>query len=187
MKRILFVVAVFAAATSFAQNKKLPLEGAVQAGMLEGESGTAFQLGLRGGFKFSTWSTAIGTGLDYYGVRSIPLYLHVQKRLFNRPQTPFAYINGGYHFPWKSEEARWSSWSSEINRNGGLYYEAGLGYQFSAFNNKALFFAAGYSFKRYAEEILSNRFCFEPGPCPNYRENFTYRMRRLSITTGLRF
>lgn len=192
MKRVFVALLMFVAAASFGQNKGLPLEGSVQAGLLEGEQGSAFQFGFTGGLKFKTWTTSIGSGLDYYGIRSVPLYLNVQKKLYNRQQSPFAYISGGYHFPWLANQHQvdWAPWwGGETKTSGGLYYGAGLGYQLPAFKNAALFFAAGFSYKQYVDEIATPTMCigWRTGPCPESNEKFTYRLRRLSVTTGLRF
>lgn len=189
MKRIFVVMLVLAATSVGAQRKGMPLEGSVQAGLLEGELGSAFQLNVSGGIKLNTWSAAIGSGLDYYGVRSIPLFLNVQKRLFNRQQTPFAYISGGHHFPWasKQEERVWGSWMPEpAERKGSLYYSGGIGYQLPALKRAALFFTAGYSFKEH-REITKRLICPFLPPCFETVETVNYRFRRLSISTGLRF
>ncbi|HEX8314375.1 MAG TPA: hypothetical protein VF609_05260 [Flavisolibacter sp.] len=172
-----------------AQQKGITFESSVQAGLLEGQQGSAFQFGFTAGIKQKTWSTAIGTGLDYYQVRSIPLYLNVQKRLFDRQQTPFAYVSGGYNFPWSSQPQIdiWRSWlPQEQEKKGGLYYGAGIGYQLPALKKAALFFAAGYSYKEYME-ISKSKMCPFGGPCVEQVEKLTYRFRRLSVTTGLRF
>ncbi|MDB5207422.1 MAG: hypothetical protein JWR72_2497 [Flavisolibacter sp.] len=180
---LLFIL-IFYSTVAIAQKRSFPLEGNIQAGLLEGEKGSAFQLSMMGGLRYKTWTTSVGTGLDYYGIRSIPLYLNVQKRLFNRTQTPFLYLGSGYHFPWVNTDYK-DSWR-ETKTKGGLYYSGGIGYQLPAIKKAALFFAAGYSLKQYFEEVTSLSPCLI-APCPEYKEKFKYRLRRLSVTTGLRF
>jgi hypothetical protein len=184
VRTLLVLLIIFCATPSFAQKGGLPLEGSIGAGLLEGEKGSALQLSMMAGIKSKTWTTAVGTGLDYYGIRSIPLYLTIQKGLFNRTQTPFLYLAGGYHFPWLSKENK-NQWREAIAK-GGLYYNGGIGYQLAATKKTALFFTAGYSFKQYREEVTAIAPCLV-APCPEYQEKFNYRLRRLSLTTGLRF
>ena len=188
-KKLLTLTALcFLLSTAFAQKKTLPLEGTVQVGLLEGEQGGSLQFGAMGGIKLNKWTTSIGSGLDYYGVRSIPLYLNVQRNILASDKTPFLFAGAGYHFPWvpKNTKDMWSSWSGSIDTDGGLYYHAGIGYQLPALKKAALFFAASISSKHYQEEILQPVFC-NMGPCPEYKEKVAYRFRRLSIAMGLRF
>lgn len=174
--------------TSFAQKKSLPFEGAVQVGILEGEQGGSLQFGAMAGVKLNKWVTSVGGGLDYYGVRSIPVYLNLQRNLYASGKTPFVFAGAGYHFPWlpKNTKETWSWWGGDIQTDGGLYYHAGIGYQLPALKKAALFFAASISSKHYQEEISNPVFCVME-PCPEYKEKLAYRFRRLSMTMGLRF
>jgi len=182
--KIFLVLLCLVVSVSYGQKKGLPLEGAIHIGLLEGQAGGSLQLGFMGGIKAKTWTALLGTGLDYYGVRSVPIYLQVQKKVFDKIQTPFAFVNGGYHFPWMQRYK--DDWWGERNASGGLYYTAGIGYQLPVMKTAALFFTAGYSFKQYEEEVSQGRICIG-GNCPTYTENYEYRLRRLTITTGLRF
>lgn len=185
MRVPLFVVLLcLAGSVSFGQKRGLPLEGAVQIGLLEGQSGSDFQLGFTGGLKFNTWTTSLGAGLDYYGMRSVPVFLQVQKKFFGREKTPFAFVGGGYHFPWLKNNT--GDWWGEKKTRGGLYYSAGIGYQLPVMKTAAMFFTTGYSFKQYEEDIFRSGYCIG-GNCPTYTENYAYTLRRLSVTTGLRF
>ena len=157
----------------------------MEAGLLEGEKGSAFQLGAMGGIRKNTWAVSLGSGLDYYSVRSIPVYLDVQKNIFNKGKTPFVYVTGGYHFLWLAEAFDDWSWGQN-SKKGGLFYRAGIGYQLPALKSSSLFFSAGYSEKQYNESYTSVFPCLV-GPCPEYKETISNRLRRLSITTGLRF
>jgi hypothetical protein len=183
-KYFLIVIFLFITTLLQAQEKKASFEGSVQAGLLEGQQGSALHFGAAGGARIHTWSTTLGTGLDFYGVRSIPLYLTVQKNIFNRQQTPFVYAGGGYHFPWVPTNYK-DSWG-EYKTTGGLYYNAGIGYQLQALKKAALFFTAGFSFKQFSEETRATYMCLN-GPCPEYYEKTEFGLKRLSVTTGLRF
>ena len=186
-KNYLFLFAfIFSCITSFAQQKRFSFEGSAQVGLLEGEQGSAFQLGAMGGIRKNTWIASIGSGLDYYRVRSIPLYLNVQKNFFNKDKTPFVFVGGGHHFLWLPEYYSEWSWPSALKTKGGLYYHGGIGYQVPAFKKTSLFFATAFSAKEYHDEYMQTNPCLI-GPCPQSEVKTSYRLRRLSITTGLRF
>ena len=171
------------------QQKQTSFQSTVQAGLLEGKAGSAFQLGAMSGLKKNTWTASIGSGLDYYGVRSIPLYVNLQKNVFNKTKTPFLYAGAGHHFLWTKNELDegvfFSRWGNR-KLSGGLYYQFGLGYQVPALKSGSLFFAAGYSYKAYNDETSFVYPCLT-GDCPEYKEKYFHQLRRLSITTGLRF
>ena len=184
-RHYLLIIFFFSVITSFAQQKKYSFSGEMEAGLLEGEQGSAFQLGAMAGIRKNTWGISVGSGLDYYSIRSIPVYLDVRKNIFNKPNTPFVYVSGGYHFLWLAETI--DPWFGRMNeKKNGLYYRAGIGYQLPAFKTTSLFFSAGYSEKQYSENYSSTYPCLV-GPCPEYKETISNRLRRLSITTGLRF
>lgn len=186
IKTIVLLISTCFGTASFAQQKRLAFEGTVQAGLLEGEKGSAFQFGAMGGVKRGTWITSVGTGLDYYGIRSIPVYLNVQKNIFRNDKTPFVFLGGGYHFPWMPKMYNEWPWWGASQTKGGLYYHAGIGYQVPALKKTSLFFAAGFSEKQYKEENSEVYPCLV-APCPEYKEKMAYRLRRLTVSTGLRF
>ena len=81
-KEIVLVLAVFCNCSSlFAQKKEWKFGSQNYAGITEGESGTGLQLQTINGFRYKTWFTGVGTGIDYYFQRSIPLFLSVSKFL----------------------------------------------------------------------------------------------------------
>ena len=183
---VLTVIMNCLAVVSFSQQKRLSFTGTVQAGLLEGEKGSAMQFGATAGVKLNSWIASLGSGLDYYDVRSIPVFLNVQKNIFNRDKTPFVYLGGGHHFLWLPKTYNdWSWWGNTENK-GGLYYHAGIGYQLPVMKKAGWFFTAGFSEKQHSAETSSAYPCLV-GPCPEYKEKISHRLRRLSVTTGLRF
>ena len=109
-----------------AQKNSYRFQSNMQFGLLEGEQGSAFQLQTINGVQHKTWFAGLGVGLDYYHTRSIPLFLNVRKEIFKGEKTPFVYASGGYHFPWlRAEDKDWYITETK----GGLYFDAGIGYQ----------------------------------------------------------
>lgn len=69
---------------------------------------------------------------------------------------------------------------------GGLYYDAGVGYEFPVMKQPRLFFSAGYTYKGF-KTFYEYFICPFIGPCYTQTNTQVYKLRRLSIQTGLRF
>ncbi|HEX6334877.1 MAG TPA: hypothetical protein VFZ78_11665 [Flavisolibacter sp.] len=186
MKKILLVMFLAASIVTTHGQEKIKFQSMLQAGLLEGELGSSLQLHTVNGIRFKTWSAGVGAGLDYYHTRSIPVFLDLRKRILRNPQSPFLYAGGGYHFPWEKKQTD-QQWGYYYDRNtsGGLYYDAGIGYQLPV-KNSMLYFTAGYTYKRFSQEVPQPVMCIT-WPCPEVMQTFDYQVRRLSVKTGLRF
>lgn len=184
MKNCWLLLLLISCLQAAAQKEKFVFQSTVQAGLLEGERGGAFQLQTIHGFRYKTWSAGLGTGLDFYHTRSIPVFMNLRKAFGSGTQTPFVYASGGYNLPWLKEEDKYWGFSGA---DGGLYFDAGIGYQLPVFKTSALFFSAGYSQKNFSRrETDGFVIAIWPAPPPRTRLH-EYELRRLSIQTGLRF
>ncbi|MDQ3279760.1 MAG: hypothetical protein M3Q06_15645 [Bacteroidota bacterium] len=184
MRRILQLALVLFCVQASAQTKPLRYGGNVQAGLLEGEVGSTFQLQTVNGIQYKTWFAGLGVGLDYYHTRTLPLFTAFRKDWKGGAKTPFVYVNSGYNFPWLRDRDK--SWG-ETNTEGGLYFDAGIGYQLPVLKTSALFFSAGYSEKHFSI-TRTDGYYIDIWPRPDPRKTVTaYSLRRLSIQTGLRF
>ena len=54
----------------------------LQGGLLDGAAGPSWQLQTINGIYYKTWFAGIGVGLDYYTMRTIPLFLDLRKEYF---------------------------------------------------------------------------------------------------------
>lgn len=157
----------------------------IQVGILEGESGTAFELQTINGVRFGTWRVGIGVGLDYYKFRGIPLFLDLRKDILKKARTPFIYADGGIHFAWVNEENK-TGWLRNEYSNG-LYYAFGAGYRLGLKKNDAFVFSLGYSYKKMEEKRYSTVYCINT-PCDErLNETLDYGLRRLSFQLGFNF
>lgn len=159
-------------------------ESSVRGGLLEGDNGSAFQLQAVNGLRYKTWSVGLGVGLDYYMGRSFPLFFELRRSFGSTQKAPFVYAAGGYNFPWlKEAEKDWGF----VKADGGLYTDAGIGYQLPVMKKSLLFFSLGYSQKAYAKYQSAPIWIdfFPSPPAPTIKTDYTFR--RLSIKTGLRF
>ncbi|MEO7984421.1 MAG: hypothetical protein ABI688_10105 [Bacteroidota bacterium] len=170
--------------SSVAAQKKWKFSSQNYAGILEGESGTGFQLQTINGFRYKTWFTGIGTGLDYYYQRSVPLFVSVSK--FLPPGKLPLYFSGdaGINFPWIKNGIYFQDPGSY---SSSLYWAGGIGYKFgSRKRNDAVLLNFGYSFKHLINETEYTNPCLVP-PCPVFTDRYDYRLRRVSVKLGWMF
>ena len=159
-----------------------------QAGILIGHAENALQLQTVNGLTRKTWFAGLGVGLDYYHVRSIPVFLDVRKMILNKQKSPFVYADGGYNFPFLSKRNTSESlWIGDYNKGGGLYYEAGFGYKVDVSKKMQLLFSAGYSYKRLAQTVnVMPWLSIWPPPKEAY-EVYEHTLRRVAMKVGIGF
>lgn len=157
------------------------------AGILEGEAGTYFQLQSINGFQRGTWFGGLGTGLDYYYFRTIPLFLSVNKFFCPCERSFYVSLDGGINWIWDKTTAGPVNNYQEGNFSPSLYLAGGLGYRIGLKNKRdALLLNLGYSAKHMNEKIEKPNPCLFP-PCPVYSERFKYSLNRLSLRVGWQF
>lgn len=153
-------------------------------GFIEGENGTSLQLQTIQGIRYGKWFAGVGAGLDYYHLRTIPLFLDIRREFFNGNHAPFVYLDGGYHFPWARDKDK-GEWT-KLSYEGGLYYDVGLGYRVGRSSKQNGFLiSAGYSFK-YLTEIRKSQVCINWNCQEEANEWFKYKLHRLSIKVGMK-
>lgn len=158
-------------------------------GVLEGEQGSELQVETINGIKFPTWFLGVGTGIDWYYLRSIPVLLSVNKDfLKNGKRSFFVAAGGGVNFPWKENNYH-NIWGyGQETFLTGLYWEGGLGYKVAiGKRNDALLMQAGYSYKHLAEKAEPGSIIIFNARELNSTERFDYKLRRLSLKIGWNF
>jgi hypothetical protein len=155
------------------------------AGILEGQRGTSFQLQTINGVRYKTWFAGAGTGLDYYYLRSIPLFASVSK-FFPKAKSAL-YFNGdaGINFHWRRSGIYEIQYTGEYFPS--LYWAGGVGYKFASKKRSDGFLVnIGYSYKHLIQKNKITQPCLIP-PCPTYDERYDYRFKRLSLKMGWMF
>lgn len=162
------------------------------AGLLEGEQGSKFQLQTINGFDYKTWFGGLGTGIDWYYRRSIPVFGSINKDLLKKGNRNF-YLAGdvGINFPWKDDK-NYNVWAYNVEKSyPGLYWAAGLGYKIGIGKNRdALLVQLAYSYKHLHEKVKSVYYYTDiiyPGPRPDFTNRYDYYLRRLSLKLGWHF
>jgi hypothetical protein len=157
-------------------------------GLVNGESLSGFQVQTINGFQKGTWFGGVGTGLDFYFYRTVPLFLSFTKFLTARDRSFYFSVDGGTNFVWDNNTAN----SINGRRSDGdftpsLYYGASAGYKIGLKNKRdAILLNIGYSAKYVEEAIKTMTFCINP-PCPEFDDKYHYRFNRLSLKVGWMF
>jgi hypothetical protein len=186
---LLFTVA---SAACLGQSKNPPnpwrFQSIFNVGLLEGETGSAFQLETINGAQYKTWYAGIGLGLDYYRFRTIPLFLDMRKEFGRNASRVFIYGDGGISFSWLTDQQKMGY--TDAHFSNGLYYDLGLGYKALIGKRNALSISLGYSYKNLTESYSAYDYGWgytpgPPGPAP--KEEINYHLNRLSIKMGWMF
>ena len=195
MKKLFLIVMMISCVKLHAQSlKKNQAYLIPQIGLLSGDHSNSFQFQLAGGFTAKNWRIGMGTGLDYYKVRSVPIYADV-RRYFGYEKSAFAFVNLGFNVPWPLEDqykiALVPGGNIKNTFEMGWYSDAGLGYDIELGKQKSLSISLGYSIKNFTEKF-DDRYDFilqlpfiQPGVTPTERK-FEYTFRRLSVKAGFR-
>lgn len=197
MKKQFYLLAVLICWATISKSQEVP--GAVEStkkgcscsfsslyniGFMEGENGSSLQLQTVQGIRYGKWFAGIGAGLDYYQLRTIPVFLDIRREFFNKKNAPFIYADAGYHFAWARDQDK-GGWT-KISYDGGLFYDVGLGYRIGSSNKQNGFLiSAGYSFK-YLREAHASPVCINWNCQDETNEWFRYKLNRLSLKIGMK-
>lgn len=190
MKTIFVVVFAFFTATTTAQQKVI-FASRNYIGVLEGEQGSKFQLQTINGMKYADWFAGLGTGIDWYYRRSIPLFISLNKDLLKKGNRNFFIAtDAGINFPWRVDKNYIPGYTIQESVPG-FYWGAGLGYKIGIGKlNDALLLQIGYSYKHLSEKAQPVYYYMSPlivDPKPDMTNRFDYYLRRLSLKVGWNF
>jgi hypothetical protein len=163
-------------------------------GWLHGKANNALQLQTVNGFRRNNWFVGIGTGVDNYQLRSIPLFLDARKDWGRSRDKFFLYADAGINWYWKRDGDP-KSFYVDNTFSKGFYGETGAGYKCSLNRQIALVFSAGYSYKQLTEKgsiLYYTDLMFPPDPgnptvMPGVITTTEYRLTRLVFKIGIVF
>lgn len=156
-----------------------------QAGLLQGESQAAFNLQSVNGLRRGNFFGGVGTGLDYYKYRSIPLFAEGRKYFGNTASQFFIYGDAGTNFVW--QEKSMSVYDAKQMYRPGFYGGAGIGYKAGLKNGMGITLSAGYTYKKIIEVQDEVNFCPFVGPCITSPETYRYNLNRILFQIGWLF
>ena len=189
MKRILFfVLSVCMTGKIFAQQKTAAptwrFHSVINIGLLEGQTGSAFQIQTVNGMQYRSWFAGIGVGLDFYRYRTIPFFIDFRKEFGSSLNKFFAYADGGVNFCWLTDQEK-TTYLADDHFNTGFYTDLGLGYKIGLARNNHLLLSIGYSLKKLEETYLSYAY-FPPDNTLNKAQT-NYSLNRLTMKIGWEF
>lgn len=155
--------------------------------LVNGSNSVSAALQSIGGFSARNLFAGVGTGLDYYLYRSIPLFVDLRYEWGKRSNKLFAYADGGINFSWVQEDVLnepiiWNGNSSNSFHNG-LYTDAGFGYAVAIKKGNALILSLGYSHKKVKEKITHTDWRTQE----LQTDKNIYGLNRIMIKAGWRF
>ena len=155
MKPVLFLIAALClSGTVSAQQKTVSgnwqFHSINNVGLLEGQTGSAFQLQSINGMQYKSWYGGIGLGLDFYRYRTIPLFIDFRKEFGNSVNKFFAYADGGVNFCWLTDNEK-NMYLMDDHFDTGFYTDLGMGYKMGIGKTNHLLLSIGYSLKKLKE------------------------------------
>ena len=186
MKSILFLIfTVCLSAMVSGQQKKTTdtwqFHSILNAGLLEGQKGSAFQLQSVNGMQYKSWFAGIGVGLDYYRYRTIPLFLDIRKEFGSTVNKFFAYADGGINFWWLTDMQT----NTADGFHNGFYTDLGMGYKIRLGKSNHLLLAMGYSLKKLSETYQSSY--YDPPDFLLTENRINYNLNRITLKIGWEF
>lgn len=189
MKRMLTAVIVLLSCIgTAAQNnnaiRKWKFNSINQVGLLQGEGHTAMSIQSVNGFRRGHLFGGLGTGLDYYRYRTIPLFAEARWYFGSTADQFFIYGNGGTNFVW--QERMFINGADEIF-HPGFYSGAGIGFKAGLKNGMGIVLSAGYTHKNVSNSRQEISFCPIAAPCVFSAETYRYNFNRLIFQLGWLF
>jgi hypothetical protein len=153
-------------------------------GLLEGQTGSAFQLQSINGMQYKSWFGGIGLGLDFYKYRTIPLFIDFRKEFGSGVNKFFAYADGGINFCWLTDNEK-TLYFADDHFSGGFYTDLGLGYKIGLGRNNHLLLGIGYSLKKLKE--IYESYYYDPPDNVSDKVKINYNLNRLTLKVGWEF
>ena len=189
MKKITIILLLLISVLYSNAQKKIKFATQNYVGFLAGSSDNALQLQTINGISFNKWFTGIGTGIDWYYQRSVPVFISAE-RGFKVNQKKHIYFSaaGGANFPWKNSNYVYDwNWYQTSKMEPGFYWNTGIGYKINiGKQDDAVLLHLGFTNKFYKEKITSTYPCLM-APCPENTESFNYNLRAVSVKLGYGF
>lgn len=155
----------------------------LSAGMAAGESDPKFMAQWSGGLTYKHFFAGIGSGVDMYRFKSIPLFADLRADIGTK-RSLLLYAQAGYNFPvgdnvtpdWRSE-----TFKVKDRFTGGFYMDAGIGFRFPGKGPHRFLLSAGYSRKKLDNEVVYDYQCTN---CSREKYMYKYDLGRVMLKVG---
>jgi hypothetical protein len=158
----------------------------IQAGVAYGSNSSALTIQSNFGLSLSKTFVGLGTGIDDYLFRSVPLFLDLRQEFGKGNITLFVYGDAGKNFQWVTEQNKLRLMYTPGDFKSGKYYEGGLGWRFKFRNSASLLLSGGYSVKSI-KKVNETNYCPVTGTCFYFSDKFVYNMSRIVFRLGCQF
>ncbi len=155
-------------------------------GIVVGDSKSAYQVLTTHGVQYQKWYTGLGTGIDNYYTRTVPVIFTLLRDVLPK-NNMFVNINAGPQFVWGKDQRNqlWNAIESKVFP--GFFGEAGFGYRIAIGNEgQSIMFGTYYSYKTHKEKYIVPGICTNP-PCQNMTEYINSKFSRWAFKMGLVF
>jgi hypothetical protein len=170
-----------------ARAPKWKFNSANQVGLLQGEAHSSASLLSVNGFRYGNFFSGVGTGIDYYRYRSIPLFGECRQYFGESLNQVYIYGNAGISFVWKERSN--DLYGGKESYHPGFYGGAGIGYKVGLKNATGITLSVGYTYKKVTnvqQEIVGCPVS-PTGPCIFAPETYRYHLSRLIFQFGFLF
>lgn len=172
-----------------AQFKKQNIFVEPRISLLNGDNAVSTQIQLGAGYKKKKWGAGVGAAIDYYQVRSVPVFLAGYFYPGNSGKFSF-YADAGINIAWATDRQyndyrRNAYWQQTSDFMNGWYGAIGFDYRFLQLKNQSLYIGAGYSVKTVTDSYstaIYNPILFNSTWTS---QKDMYQFNRLSIHLGL--
>jgi len=189
----LFLLSFFIAVSVSAQVKPIKSNFYLlpQIALLNGDHSASGQVQVAGGFEKNGWGFGIGTGIDYYKVRTVPVFADLRKS-FGKNSAVFSYLNIGSNLAWPLESQYstgyiWELGGKRSDFGNGLYTDLGIGYTIRGKKREGIVLSLGYSAKTINETRYVTIYREFPPYIPETRETkLDYTFNRIAFRLGVK-
>ena len=162
MNRIIIIIILLSFQLSSTAQKKVSVKDIAvssELGLLNGKSQVNVQMLATAGIQKKKYYVGLGSGFDYYGYRTIPVFIEGKKFFGEGSRRPFLYARSGMNVPWvltNQQRMTYTPTGREYSTfTNGIYVDAGIGY--TLYNSKGRGMFAGFGFcKKTLSESYSD-------------------------------
>jgi len=154
------------------------LNGSEAAGISYAMSGIVFNNG---------WGWGIGAGVDYYKMRSVPVFFCGRKEFGKADHHLFGYGQFGYNVAAPLDNQYPHGGYGRSDFSNGVYCDLGIGYASLNTRRRGFEVSIGYSVKTLKESYTDYIYRdFPPYGIEESPHSFSYRFNRLALKIGIR-
>jgi hypothetical protein len=162
--------------------------------LVNGDNQVNGNIAVHGGWQVKQWTLGIGTAIDYYQIRSAPLYITSQYTFSKQlHKSPFVSAKLGANIAWPTAtqgKAIDFEGTRMTNFNNGYYAELNVGYQWRIGKQQYIKAILGYSIKSLKEQYLETLPSILPFPLPpavTAVRSWDYHFQRVQLGVAFQF